>query len=240
MGFEFNCYYSHKLHLLYSGGQAGRDLGIGAVWQHTEHALIDLFAEYCWFLPGIYCPQSVLTLHSTSIEGGWFHSNTGWTVAAGVFSPRALSHLWAAVRWGLRTQCPNSLHSSIAKAPGSHFLGFLPAATWMKKDRNPQQNCLWWPLRLRAWPWIIPYLHFTLPLERWDGQDTQSKRGWSLHKNIQKKMLSHLSSPPLHKLCDDITYSFPRIKRKPYNLFFSCFKMLFCQNASQADKVSAT
>lgn len=31
MGFELNCYYSHKLHLLYSGGQAGRALGIGAV-----------------------------------------------------------------------------------------------------------------------------------------------------------------------------------------------------------------
>lgn len=31
MGFELNCDYSHRQHLLNSGGQAGRDLGIGAV-----------------------------------------------------------------------------------------------------------------------------------------------------------------------------------------------------------------
>lgn len=33
MGFELNYYYSHKLHVLYSGGQAVWDIFISAVWQ---------------------------------------------------------------------------------------------------------------------------------------------------------------------------------------------------------------
>lgn len=52
VGSELNFYCSSKLYALYSGGQAGWDLGTSAVQQRTENALIDLFAEHCFFYLG--------------------------------------------------------------------------------------------------------------------------------------------------------------------------------------------